>query len=286
MSARPKVARRKRAAAALAAQASWYLHASIPGQAQMPPSAPPRPRRHHSGMDGFEERSAESFPLAVGHFGGLRVWNLLEDGTLQGANSMIWKPGENVATCMHGHLVPCDGQTCAREPDRAERIDITLISSPYPQRLTWNIPGECQCGCGLWAYWNLNDSNLSNHSFARPVIGVVEGYGRAIEGERGFRAAKARIVGLHVAFQIRPAQRYGQRRYFQSGPNIYSFGPQDVGATLGIGPEMHEMPADPEAELRALEANLKIQTDLEERYGVPVYETTPMMLMKHPLGSA
>lgn len=77
----------------------------------------------------------------------------------------------------------------ARTRDRLKRPD-----NPHP------VPGpNGQCGCGFWAYWTPQHAN-SVFSPSRPVMGLVEGYGKTRIGDRGFRAEKARIIAVCVMF--------------------------------------------------------------------------------------
>lgn len=84
-----------------------------------------------------------------------------------------WGPGENVAVCRAGYRVHEE--------------------SALP---------DISCGCGFWAYWHLQRHEVGGS--ALPVCGVIEGYGAVLIGEKGFRAAKARIVALHLPFTIQP----------------------------------------------------------------------------------
>lgn len=91
-----------------------------------------------------------------------------------------WKPGENTAVC------------------KASMRDLDIARVPHVHE----VPLE-ECGCGHWAYWELqHHSGLQGGNL--PVCGVAEGYGNVLIGERGFRAGKARIVALHLAFTIQP----------------------------------------------------------------------------------
>lgn len=69
------------------------------------------------------------------------------------------------------------------------------------------------CSCGFWAYWQPEDHSCSPivssySSIDIPVLGVVEGAGRALIGTRGFRAQKARILAVtpmcDAVFRPRP----------------------------------------------------------------------------------
>lgn len=55
------------------------------------------------------------------------------------------------------------------------------------------------CGCGIWAYWRLPFSRKSSTGgYTYPVAGRIEGSGRVVIGEKGFRCERARITHLAV----------------------------------------------------------------------------------------
>jgi hypothetical protein len=60
------------------------------------------------------------------------------------------------------------------------------------------------CGCGWWAYWQIQHHDLSLSGVQIPVVGVIEGRGQVLIGERGFRAQQATVVALHLPFRIVP----------------------------------------------------------------------------------
>lgn len=79
-----------------------------------------------------------------------------------------WEPGVNRAVCGMG--------ISHRAPDR-------------------------DCGCGFWAYWRLGDQQV-----AQPHIpALVKGYGKVIQGPKGFRCETAEILALVVPFFLHPA---------------------------------------------------------------------------------
>jgi hypothetical protein len=51
------------------------------------------------------------------------------------------------------------------------------------------------CGCGFYAYTDSLDI------IPRVVLGIIEGSGRTLLGELGFRAAQAKIVAIIVLFE-------------------------------------------------------------------------------------
>lgn len=164
----------------------------------MPPV--PQSRNVGSGMTGFAESGQQDFEFALGRVLGLRQWTLRgpdfrgdplradDDGwpvvLLTGATGYSWADGVLEAQCGNGrsHPVPTgdDGG-----------VDFSYSGG--------------RCGCGFWAYWGTSEL-AGNSSFASsgglPVIGVIEGHGRVLLGERGFRSQRARITALAPAFTV------------------------------------------------------------------------------------
>ena len=105
--------------------------------------------------------------------------------SMYGAFAGAWEDGVNTATC--GKY----GKSFAHEPPEVREA----------------------CGCGFWAYFDQNlavNSVLSGwHSSKRGTVGIcvlgcVEGTGRVIVGEKGFRSQYAKIVGLAVGQPVIP----------------------------------------------------------------------------------
>lgn len=86
-----------------------------------------------------------------------------------------WAPGVNHAACL-AHPDGPPPHDPARVPERA-------------------------CGCGYWAYWNIQASQVHRNG-ALPVFGVIKGFGKTLTGPHGFRCAKARILGVHLPLTI------------------------------------------------------------------------------------
>lgn len=80
-----------------------------------------------------------------------------------------WLPGINVADCRPG------------------------LSYPYPA--PHRVP-DLHCSCGFYARHTVDDVDLGEQDDT-PVMGVVEGAGRIIWCEGGWRAEKARIVAAY-----------------------------------------------------------------------------------------
>jgi hypothetical protein len=178
--------------------------------------SPDRPRFSNKGMPGFDGEALPApdpeMPDVMGDVQGYRWWTLTAPdlsgdpsragrdwapGKLAGMRDR-WDAGENIARCLTGSQ---------RYHEDAE--------IPHPS-----------CSCGFWAYWTLQVHDLSGT--ALPVCGVVKGYGAVMIGERGFRAARARIVALHLPFTIQPAD-----------------GPDDDPLGLGLPQRLASRPASP-----------------------------------------
>jgi hypothetical protein len=169
-----------------------------PGSGPVPSRRPLGQGRSYSrGMDGFDGwelppapdlTAGDEIPDVFGVVRGYRWWTLdapplhespahadrmWKRSLLRGMQA-TWEPGENRATCRAG----------------AQKV--------HPEQ---TVP-DIGCGCGFWAYWHLQRHEVGGS--ALPVCGVIEGYGAVLIGEKGFRAAKARIVALHLPFTIMP----------------------------------------------------------------------------------
>lgn len=121
------------------------------------------------------------YPFAVGTVRGVRAWRVSYQGLLRPLHVTAdpWEPGENHAQCMAG-----------------------LAARLYPEM---RRPGEHEtpdenCKCGFYAYHEdrgIPPVDIAYAMMERSIIaGVIEGYGRTLIGERGFRCEKARIVKL------------------------------------------------------------------------------------------
>lgn len=124
-------------------------------------------------MHGFSERDTE---LQIGHLYGLRWFQICAregEPEITAGNVVLrgawgfWEPGENTAVCKRGH---------------------TPVMAP---RREHEVPDR-QCGCGFWAYWTLGKKQVSPPS----VVAIVKGYGKTIEGDKGFRCSLARIIAI------------------------------------------------------------------------------------------
>jgi len=124
--------------------------------------------------------------FSVGSVQGLRWWHL--HGEMLRGSKLIWQTQTNptyqafclIQTGNFGVYMPTMGMS-----------DISLEHS---------VPTK-ECGCGYWAFWKYHPCPIGN-PFSRSssicIVGVIKGFGRTVIGSKGFRAQKARILGLHI----------------------------------------------------------------------------------------
>lgn len=100
-------------------------------------------------------------PFVAGALTGIRSFRPVGERLVAPVQGMpVWQPGENVAECL-------------------------LMAE--------HRAGSLGCRCGFYAYFELG---YNPHHRPSNVLGLIEGYGVATVGARGFRCEKARIVAL------------------------------------------------------------------------------------------
>lgn len=166
--------------------------AAVPGPLA-PVAKPDQPAPETPGEAGFD-----NVGFAVGVVRGQRAFGITLDGWLTGSTFCTpWHPGVNRARCYAGgraktsavftpwpalHTTRAYSEHGAPEVDPAVGLDV--VDSSH------RLKG---CHCGFWAYWG----DLSNnYGFGARVVGVIEGFGRTVLGNRGFRSSYARVVAL------------------------------------------------------------------------------------------
>jgi hypothetical protein len=127
-------------------------------------------------------------PFAAGSMVGIRSFAVDGLGRLVGPSMPeVFTPGENVASCRARSLSEMmQGLTF-----------ITFGGSQVPPKLApvkdGHRAGKLGCSCGFYAYY---DAGHNPHHGPENIEAIVEGYGLVTTGTRGFRAEKARLVGL------------------------------------------------------------------------------------------
>ncbi|MGZ4807633.1 MAG: hypothetical protein ACXV5U_14750 [Ilumatobacteraceae bacterium] len=158
--------------------------------------------------------AGQEFDFAAGSLLGLRGWKMDTLGRLHGVtHHVVWIPGENVAVCQAWNYVPCPN----REVPKISPVDEAVGKKKKKRKLSteysfswYGSESSCDdatcrmgrhqvesghrfdpdCKCGFWAYDEAGFEELGD------VVGVIEGYGKATIGTKGFRCEKARIVAL------------------------------------------------------------------------------------------
>lgn len=136
-----------------------------------------------SGRTRIIDKVMEEAGFAVGVVRGVRSFKVDRLGRLTGVSyPQVWRPGENLATCRRNEQFMLTFAQFAL-------FDGGLVKSPEPEPHA--LDG---CGHGFYAYYDGSDDFHKEGM----VSAVVEGYGEAVIGTRGFRCMKARIVALHI----------------------------------------------------------------------------------------
>ena len=123
-------------------------------------------------------------PFVAGSLVGLRSFGVQGNELVGVIRRIPWAPGENEAVC--APTIP--GLAAMLRPD--------LFANDHPK-------ASVHCTCGFYAYYGSANEYGNRHGYhgyhgyhGPTITGIIEGYGVATVGSRGFRAAKARIRAL------------------------------------------------------------------------------------------
>jgi hypothetical protein len=167
-------------------------------------------------------------PLVLGGARGRRAFYLDSDGWMRGVTYRYpWVDGENVAECMVTKKVNV----------MAKNMPSTLwgVHAPYdvggvrfhddpsvPHELGHGYEWDkceglgAECACGFYAYHDGHTQYAMSGPGCR-VQAVVEAYGRVVVGTLGYRAEKARILGV-----VKPPETEAARRRHSMEESIKS----------------------------------------------------------------
>ena len=223
-------------------------------------------------MEGFQEKGEpEAWDMALGTVRGYRWWNVCMYFVVQGSMydrytgssfdfrrefwHSPWQPNyrRSCVTGMHGGAWSLGLLNKSRwhEARCEANAAVAHLNSGIPAKLPSHPVPDPDCACGFWAYWDeLTTENFNNTPFARydrdygysvsvPLGGRVEGAGRTIIGEKGFRSERVRITDLamaidHPAFFEEEPQEWALDFTAPNGPmpvRAYG-GPRPVGVIL------------------------------------------------------
>lgn len=124
---------------------------------------------------------------------GVRCWELMGNQLIPiGINQrqlLPWTPGENVAVCPKGATRFPETTVWKNKEDGSGLEEVKVGGHGL-------IPA-LNCLCGFWLLTSF--SILAQKVNFRPnhIIGEVEGYGRVVEADFGYRVEKARITKLY-----------------------------------------------------------------------------------------
>lgn len=180
-------------------------------------------------MSDFSDR-----PFVAGVLTGLRAFRVDTLGRLTGVTYKdVWTPGENAAQChkkdeteaMYGGYmtspspVPgCGCRDCTNMSAAVNAHSITSMFAPVAAKVAAAVKAEhtlasLNCQCGFYAYFDGGNDYLRDDFSAMSYAGmfltrtedkaarvgaIVNAWGKATVGSRGFRAEKAEIVALIV----------------------------------------------------------------------------------------
>lgn len=199
----------------------------------------------------FQRRFADfgEMDVAPGSVFGFRWWLMSPALEVRGAANGVWQVGEeNIAQCrdmgISTGIATVGGVFWFPDP-------AVYAPPPPPHR----APNEL-CACGFYAFWDTASPIQVYPSLADVVVaGVIEGYGKTLIGDLGFKSEKARIRGVVTS-------RAGMH---------WSVTP-DASAWDGM-PRVREQQAQTAA----------AAAGVFERAGVPVYPDPEALLAAHPL---
>jgi hypothetical protein len=174
-------------------------------------------------VEGFAEKGTpEGWDLALGTVRGFRVWTL--NLPLKSASEILRQPWRRDIT---GWGQQSSAVNAFILPDIAHSSVEGMFGGRWkkPIHIAWDgwLDATCGnmihdqppqtgqgCGCGFWAYWNARDNTYfqshdpwvkqqgEGYSLRIQLMGVIEGSGPTIIGERGFRTARARVTDLSM----------------------------------------------------------------------------------------
>jgi len=206
-------------------------------------------------MQGFSDREPEDWDMAVGTVRGYRWWTMLvpvtsdaqhiaalDSGEYFSGEYLSWSPlaGRCTIQGMHGgqwaRMFSENGRYRARcSADRF--LYFTSSASPVPTAPHVSETIEAGCGCGFWAYWKelpmewdacvpyARRDSVDGYHLTIPLAGVIEGSGKTVIGERGFRCEYARVTDLTLSLDGDCV--YYDNIYANYGGNSSAFGTPD-----------------------------------------------------------
>lgn len=198
-------------------------------------------------MSEFNDRA-----FVAGSLTGIRSFKIDPLGRLTGViHETIWLPGENVAVCRKALVLTFNyGGTVygsmLTDPSDIYRSFMGLPPATKKQPAKAEVEAAPHstaglgCQCGFYAYF---DEFSNPHHLDGQIHGLIEGYGVATVGHRGFRCEKAKLQALIVKpNHDRPLHRLVTRNY----PDVPVF--ESKKAALIEFPLTPQEPAGPDSD--------------------------------------
>jgi hypothetical protein len=143
-----------------------------------------------TGMAGFQEQAQPNdWDFAMGLVQGFRKWSVNAS-----QNAVVGSYSKDFLA----HKMLEDGR----------RVGICYQSgSSHPPE---QVPADSGCGCGWWAYWSPEEAKKhggasGDNKTVFAVTVAVEGSGRVVIGQKGFRSQYVRVTGIAPDTEIDPA---------------------------------------------------------------------------------
>lgn len=135
------------------------------------------------GAEGFNaEKDGPEYIITANN--GFRAWRMQGNGRLISLTMQHeWSPGKQVCNCPIG-------------------VSLTFHPDPFPTK---------KCSHGFYAYYGENYYNREYYVSSSPIVnGIMEGWGRCVIGERGFRSQFGAITAFIEPFEISEAWLKGR----------------------------------------------------------------------------
>lgn len=152
-----------------------------------------RPRASRAGMAGFDGRGSADFDLAPGRVLGLRQWSVPPPDLSGNPLATSWNPQYIAGAAGRRWTNSVFEARCNSDPAHRPPVDVDNTGAA--------------CGCGCWAYFSPSVMSDWCPCGYLALTGIIEGTGRVLIGEKGFRCQRARIVALTLSSLIRPVVR-------------------------------------------------------------------------------
>jgi hypothetical protein len=138
-----------------------------------------------SGMRGFSEQAEpEDWDMAIGQIKGFRKWSIVPP-IITDEPDLVLKGSYGKNFLDHEMM-----------PDGRRKASCHQSGSKH---LPEEVPAGNGCGCGWWAYWAPEEAQKHGGDGGVGSINVtisVEGTGRVVIGQKGFRSQYVRVTGI------------------------------------------------------------------------------------------